>query len=235
MPYHDKDQPAVFIGMYSEADIKAVRRHKGHAVVKWCGYDSMMVEKFRVFKRKNIINVSVHPNVVARLKLVGVECRLVRPYLVNDNIYQGRSGEAVFAYCPPTSNDYHRPDLIGKLRRQFKIIKGDGSIPQQQWHDGKKYDVYNRCYIGLVLNDYAGGLATVTELLLQGKYCVTNIADLPNCLKWETIKDIRVHLRNPKYRHPDPLLANNLDFTKFEPEWLNLIYNERMSTLPVYI
>lgn len=222
LPYHDRNKPALFIGMYSESDLKFLKKHKNKAIVKWCGYDSMMVKNFRLFKKPHIKNITVHPNVFDRLKSLKINCELVKLYSTNENIYQGISGDSVFAYCPPTLNNYHRTDLIRKLRKEFSIIKGDGKIPQHKWHDGKKYKYYNQCYIGLVLNDYAGGVGTITELLLQGKYCITNAARLPNCLHWETLDDIRNHLNNPKYKQPDFSLAANNDFFTFEPEWLTI-------------
>lgn len=222
--YYDSEQPCLFIGMYSEKDIKAVTAHNDIAVIKWCGYDSKMVTDFEPLKADNIRHITIHPKVQHRLKRKGIKAKLIQPYLVDENIYQGKSGRKVFAYCPPTTNNYHRSDIIKKLSKQFSIIRGDGSISQPEWHGGKKYKVYNRCYIGLVLNNYAGGLSTIHELMLQGKYCITNVANSPNCLKWKTIDDIVTHLKNPKYFRPDPTLLNMIDFYIFEPEWLNLNY-----------
>lgn len=213
--------------MYSDEDIQAVTTHADIAVIKWCGYDSKMVKDFEPLKADNIRHITIHPKVQRRLKRKGIKAKLIAPYLicpVDANVYQGKSGRNVFAYCPPTTNNYHRTDIIESLSEQFSIVRGDGSISQPEWHGGKKYKVYNRCYIGLVLNNYAGGLSTIYELMLQGKYCITNVSNSPNCLKWKTVDDIIAHLNNPKYLRPDPTLLNRIDFYTFEPEWLNLNY-----------
>ena len=222
--YYDSSQPCLFIGMYYEKDIEAVTAHSDIAVIKWCGYDSKMVKDFDPLKADNIRHITIHPKVQRRLKRKGINAKLIDPYVNDVNVYQGKSGRNVFAYCPPTTNNYHRTDIINKLSKQFNIIRGDGSISQLEWHAGKKYKIYNRCYIGLVLNNYAGGLSTIHELMLQGKYCITNVANSPNCIKWRTVEDIITHLNNKKYFRPDPTLLKLIDFYNFEPEWLNLKY-----------
>jgi hypothetical protein len=221
-PYRDSLEPCLFIGMYREEDHAALKQHKGIAVVKWCGYDSLMTTDFKLFRRKNVRNITVHHNVVRHLRSNGVRVKKIEYYSTDENHYTGISGDAVYAYAPKTSNDYHRRDMIKRLRRHHNILRGSDQFSQDEWHSGAKYGVYNQCYIGLVLNDYAGGLGTILELACQGKYVITNAAKYDNCLPWSTIDDIRAYLSDPKYKQPNKRLADRCNFYNFEPKWLYL-------------
>ncbi len=221
--YNDIEQPALFIGMYSDDDLVKLYQHQNKALVLWCGYDAKMVQDFEFFKMPHIKNLVGSVLVQKHLQSKEINAIMTPPMMVHENIYQGISGNKVFAYCPETSNDYHRIDLIKKLKK-YHILSGRNRYTQKQWHDGVKYKVYNRCYIGLVLNDFSGGAQTIMELAMQGKYCVTNVMNLSNCLPWETLNDIKRYLTDPKYRIPDPEIAAQNNFYNFEPEWLNLNY-----------
>ena len=221
-PYYDSSKPCIFIGMYRDEDKEALKQHQSHAVVKWCGYDSIMNSDWKKFKKDEIQNISCHLNVTKQLKKKKIYCKLVDPYLMNENIYQGIAGNKIYAYCPETSNDYHRSDLIKKVKKSHQVLIGKAKYEQSKWHSGIKYQIYNQCYIGMVLNNFAGGVTTILELQMQGKYCITNAAKSANCLPWKNIDDIKAYLNDPKYKKPDPELAKQMDFFTFEPDWLNI-------------
>jgi hypothetical protein len=221
-PYYDSLKPCIFIGMYRPEDIEAVRNHKTELIVKWTGYDSIMNEEYALFRKKHIKNISVHPNVIKHLKTKKIKVHRIPYYLLDRNIFQNKTGSKVFAYCPYTSNDYHREDLIKKIKRSHSVLKGLGYVSQTDWHEYYKYTYYNRCYMGMVLNDFSGGVATILELASQGKYCITNAADFDNCLPWNNINDIKDHLNNPKYQEIDHNLIDKCNFYNFEPEWLTI-------------
>lgn len=219
-PYYDSLKPCIFIGMYRPEDIEAVKNHKTDLIVKWTGYDSIMNNQYAPFKKNNVKNISVHPNVIKHLKSKRIKTDRIPYYLLNQNVFQNLIGKRIFAYCPFTSNDYHKSEIISKINRKYKILKGLGYVDQKSWHEYYKYIYYNQCYIGMVLNNYAGGVATILELASQGKYCITNAADFDNCLPWETIDDIIYHLKNPKYQQIDHELVNKCNFYNFDPKWL---------------
>lgn len=221
-PYYDSSKPCIFIGMYRDEDKEALKQHRSHAVVKWTGYDSVMNKTWKIFKSDHIKNISVHPNVVRMLHKKKIKCDLINPYVLDPNIYQGISGNKIYAYCPETSNDYHRSDLIKKVKKSHQVLIGKSKYDQIKWHSGIKYDIYNQCYIGMVLNNHAGGLASILELAMQGKYCITNVAKQWNCLSWKTFDDILDHLKNPKYKQTNEELAKSVDFYNFTPDWLNI-------------
>jgi hypothetical protein len=219
-PYYDLSKPCIFIGMYRPEDIEAVKNHKSELIVKWTGYDSIMNDQYAPFKKKHIKNISVHPNVIKYLKSKRIKVERIPYYLLNENIFQNQTGNKIFAYCPSSAKEYHQAEIIKKIQKENEIIRGNGHIQQIKWHNGIKYRYYNKSYIGMVLNNYAGGVATILELASQGKYCITNAADFDNCLRWESINDIKNHINNPKYKEIDYKLIDKCKFNTFEPEWL---------------
>lgn len=219
-PYYDSSKPCLFIGVYYDEDIEIIKNHNSSAVIFWCGYDTMMWDDFEIFKKDSVINVTISKKMQQRLNSYNVKTILSDPFILDENIYQNKIGDKIFAYCPETSFDYHRMDIISKLQSKYDLILGNNLFTQKEWHEGAKYEIYNQCYIGLVLNDYAGGGSTIYELALQGKYCVTNTKDYPNCLKWNSIEDIENHINNPKYKQLDENLLKFNQFYNLEPEWL---------------
>jgi hypothetical protein len=183
--YYDSSEPCLFFGVYSNEDIQAIKNHNSIAIIFWCGYDTMLWDNFDLFKKDSIINITCSKIMQQRFKQFNVNTVFCNPFLITENIYQQKTGDKIFAYCPDTSNDYHRMDIISELQLKYDIILGDNQYNQQQWHQGAKYEIYNECYIGLVLNNYCGGAQTIMELSMQGKYCVTNTQDFDNCLKLE--------------------------------------------------
>ena len=219
-PYYDSMKPCLFIGVYSDKDIEVIKNHHSKALILWCGYDSMMWDDFDIFKRDNVINITGSKIMQQRFKEFNVNTVFSNPCLITENIYQQKTGHKIFAYCPVTSNDYHRMDIISELQLKYDIILADNKYNQEQWHQGAKYEIYNECYIGLVLNNYCGGAQTIMELSMQGKYCVTNTQDFDNCLSCNSIEDIENHINNTNFKQLNENLVNFNKFYKFEPEWL---------------
>jgi hypothetical protein len=218
--YYDSSEPCLFFGVYSNEDIQAIKNHNSIAIIFWCGYDTMLWDNFDLFKKDSIVNLTVSKEMQKRLNSFNLKTKLVHGIVLDENIYQKKTGDKIFAYCPWVSFDYHRMDIISELQLKYDVILGDGKFTQKEWHEGAKYEIYNQCYIGLVLNNYAGGGATILELALQGKYCITNTQDYDNCLSWNTIEDIENHINNPKFKLLNENLINFNQFCNFEPEWL---------------
>jgi hypothetical protein len=79
---------------------------------------------------------------------------------------------------------------------EYEIIVGDGSIKQPEWRAGACEAIYKECFIGLVLSHFAGGGASVIELGLRGRKCVTNVVKLGNVINWKTTEDVTKAIRH---------------------------------------
>lgn len=221
--YLDIQAPCIFFGQYRQEDWNAINNHKGIAVAFWCGMDSQYVDDYEIYKKENIINMAGHIKVIEWLSQKGLNVKKADPNIINNTPFSGKYGPNIFAYCPSTNPDYHRLDIIESLIEMgYPIIIGDGSISQNDWHNGIKYDYYDQCYIGLVLNDYAGGAQVIMELAQQGKYVISNTNILSNCLEWNSIDDIVEILEKYKYRKPDSTLYEYQQLFNNDPDWLYL-------------
>ena len=221
--YLDSESPCIFIGQYREEDWNAINNHKGIAIAMWCGMDSKYVENYDIYKKENITNISGHILMIEWLNTKGLQVKKVNPSIINETVFSGKYGDKIFAYCPMTAPDYHRLDIINILiDKGYPILIGDGSITQKDWHNGIKYQYYDQCFIGLVLNDYTGGGQVIMELCQQGKYVISNTKMLNNCIEWNDIDDIINLLENYKYKKPDSNLYEYQQLYNKNPNWLYL-------------
>jgi hypothetical protein len=223
LSYYDSLEPCIFFGQYRQEDWDAVSNHKGMAIIFWCGMDSKYVEDFEIYKKENIYHITPHYHVYNYLKSKSLNIIKLKSGFLYDTKFTGKYGPNIFAYCPMTAPDYHRFDIIESLINMgYPIIIGDGSIPQKDWHNGIKYKYYDQCYIGLVLNDYAGGGSTIMELAQQGKYVISNTKLFNNCLEWNSIDDIIEILEKYKFKKPDSIFFEFQELHPLDPKWLYL-------------
>lgn len=190
VPYHDENEPAIFIGCYTDKDQEYITDHKGFKVLHWMGQDAINAVFYgRYLDLANVNQVAFHPNILSVLAPY-LTVKKIHPWTVGDWTVTPL-GDNVIAYCPPSALDYHKWDIIFKLReRGIRVLLSEGSIPQDQWMQGPGDEFYDRSYLGLVLNGFAGGANTIMQLGLKGRKVVTNVLDLPHCIPFKNINDI---------------------------------------------
>lgn len=194
--YTDPNQPAVFFGCYDERDLEAVLAHRSLAVIWWCGQDALDFKQWELFP-SNVRHVTERLKVWEHLQSRG--CKLLPCSNLAEPAEPTPLGSKIFAYCPASYPEYHGIELINELRsRGHDIILGDGSIPQNDWRAGRCNELYDQCFIGLVLSNFAGGGASVIELGLRGRKCVTNVVQLGNVINWRTLADIEQAIEREK-------------------------------------
>lgn len=190
--YFDVHAPAIFFGCYDETDLLAIQQHEGLAVIWWCGQDARDFQNWDIFGN-NVHHVTERLQVYEHMKALGINVTHNTPSNLAEPAECKPLGNKIFAYCPASYPEYHGIEIINELRsRGHDIILGDGSIPQDDWRAGRCNELYDQCYVGLVLSAFAGGGASVIELGLRGMKCVTNVIDIGNVIRWKTVGDVEV-------------------------------------------
>lgn len=189
--YNDSLAPCVFFGCYNDEDLKAILHHKDLAVIWWCGQDAKDFKDWHLFG-PNVKHVTERLKVYEHVKSLGVDIKLLPCSNLAERCEVSPLGNKIFAYCPMSYPEYHGIDIINELKARlpYEFMIGDGSIPQPEWRAGKCEPFYKDCFIGLVLSPFAGGGASVIELGLRGRKCITNVIELGNVIRWETTEDI---------------------------------------------
>lgn len=192
-PYFDSSRPCVFFGCYDEEDFQAIRSHTGLVVIWWCGQDALDFKNWAAFDRLNIFHVTERVKVFEHIRDLGIKVKLNPCSALAEPAPITPLGNKIFAYAPASYPQYHGIEIIRELQKSidYEIILGDGSINQNDWRAGACEPIYKQCFMGLVLSHFAGGGASVIELGLRGRRCVTNVIELGNVIKWEGIDDIR--------------------------------------------
>lgn len=217
-PYRDLDQPAIFFGCYSEADFQTIATHRGIKVIFWTGQDAMDCIFYGWhISLGNCHHITCHPN-IARALASFLSVKIVKPAALKPDEWNVTPlGKRIFAYCPTGHPTYHNIDLIKKLQAElpYKFIIGDGTLSQQEWITGAGNQIYDKCFIGLVLNNFAGGGQTIIELGLKGRPVITNgLENMPHILRWKTFEDIKQHVNNAYHTRAEvsrTAVLNSLD------------------------
>ena len=165
--YHDKEAPALFVGMYSLDEIRRVRDHKGRTLVMFSGADMDNAPMVR----SQIVADETQANYIRTLedvKIANVSYRSFedfKPVPLGDKIY-----------CYQNSNTdgnkaKYRYDLLLQVEKRYganRIIRG--------YHpntDEEMREIYSQCVIGLQFNPFAGYTST-KELAHMGRMSVSN-------------------------------------------------------------
>ena len=191
VPYHDKRSPLLMIGVHSVEDLRILLNHKQWVVIRWCGRDSLRKIVDRIPKTGKIIHTTTLPQVKEFLKTKGINCYLMkRAHTERTYPVPKPLGKKIFVYLPANRAEYHGKETLKKLKTEYEIIVGDGSISMKEWRSGKCDEFYSQVFIGLCLSEYAGGGTTIMEMGIRGIPVVTNVLNEPHCIPWKTIEDI---------------------------------------------
>ena len=187
--YNSISKPAVFFGMYRYEDY-CVWLHHGQDVIFWTGQDVLQWGPLHpVIDGPR--NVTAHTKVYKWLKDQLYNCELVKPAAFLNIQQPQRLGPLIYAYCPDSAPDYHGIKFLRQLvEAGYDILIGDGYYSQTDWRGGKANELYNQCFIGLCLSEFAGGGTSIIEMGLRGMRVVTNVFDLPNCIPWNSVEDV---------------------------------------------
>lgn len=226
-PYDNPDQPAIFFGMYRPMDAGTLYVHRELAVVRWCGVDTLSINKPKLFQHPHVHSISPFPQVVEKLSHLGIACKQIGLEKIYSLAPPKPYGDKIYAYAPPNTGDYYGQSIIDELiARGYDIFIGDGTISRAEWDGGKADEIYDQCYAGLVLSSYVGGGGSVVELGLKGRPCITNVLKTPNASPWETIDDIIFQLEF--FRGVSDELAEEISKQTSEclkdADWLNTEY-----------
>lgn len=195
--YYDSLRPCVFFGCYDDEDFQAIREHNGLAVIWWCGQDALDFKKWDALDKLNIFHVTERVKVYEHLQSKGIRVKLNPCSNLAEPAEISPLGNKVFAYAPASYPEYHGIEIIRELQKslEWEIVLGDGSIKQPDWRAGACEPIYRSCFIGLVLSHFAGGGASVIELGLRGRKCVTNVVQLGNVINWKSTEDVRMAIQ----------------------------------------
>ena len=190
--YIDSSRPCLFIGCYTEYDLKVILDHNAEVTIFWCGQDAVtcIFNGWYIWLQHCKHTTSLL-NVHRALKPF-LEITLDKPILLGGEFKPSPKGDKVFAYAPATHPSYHKLKLIEQLQKEvpYGFIVGDGSVSQEEWLSGVGDKTYDKCFIGLCLSGFAAGGQTILHLGLKGRKVVTNTANYPNTLAWKSASGI---------------------------------------------
>lgn len=222
--YNNYSKPVVFFGMYRYEDVRMFLNHNDKARIFWTGQDVLQWQIDDLIL--SAWNVTAHPKVHKELLSYDHDCELVKPAAFLNTQKPQTLGKKIYAYCPNSSPEYHGKKIIDELRcAGYEIIIGDGQWTQAQWRNFYADFHYKDCFIGLCLSEFAGGGGSIIEMGLRGMKVVTNVFDLPNCVPWNSIHDIRQAIEDQTQYigHSNPGLAQYVwDDLDHKHEWLNI-------------
>jgi len=191
-PFSTRTLPTVVFGCYHKKDYELIKNHKGIIVVVWCGRDThsnMFIDK------PNVVHTTWLPHVRKYLIDRGVNCHLLK-IPSREKPTPIVRGDKVYAYLSKDNPQYHGSDIVEQLNLNGKLLIGDNTVSRYTWYRGEANKFYSQAYIGLMLSSYTGGGFSILEMGLRGIRVVTNVIDLPNTIRWETVSDVQTAIDN---------------------------------------
>jgi len=232
-PYENRNAPAIFFGCYAHTpqmkDFIRIMKHRGLAIVVWCGSDAWLIPKQRLRQmkfRQNIKHVAIGQYIEDDLIKAGV--RYVRLSLTPNTLTPKPCplGDSIYVYLPNANRfqrDFYGGTYIDQLRRLMPREKFIITKPHQYTKEQVEA-IYKRCYIGLRLTRHDGLPNTVTEMGAMGRMCIYNDRKVPNAIGWRNIYDVQQRVQEEKkfIGQTKVDIANAVcNFLKVPNDWLH--------------
>jgi len=208
----DRSNVCIYFGIYQHIDeLKAILNHKSKCILLWGGYDIKYINDNkhndsikRLIEELNdqskYINVSISCDITQSLQQIGlhvhkqtllsfVDLRVFKP---------ATKGNKIYIYSSSTRPDVYGESVYNKVIEWCDIKKYEYVLNTD--HDiqlDNMYEYYKQFYIALRLTGHDGNANTVEELGCMGICCVHN-GDMPNCLKWNSVSDIKQHIEQQR-------------------------------------
>lgn len=218
--YKSSKDPVIFFGLYSRAQFRALRDHKGLVIIIWRGTDILKHKRLSdvIALRKNSIrHVAISSFIAKDLDKVGISYKFIPiPGVKINNISAEKLGDEIYAYFSKKRVSFYGGDIINRIKNKvpFKFNISTGS---NDYTRDEILKLYNRSFIGLRLTEHDGIANQVIELGLMGRRCIHN-GDQPNCIHWKTDEDIIESIMNESKK----IGQNNLEIAKKVKDYMNI-------------
>lgn len=181
-PYKDATAPTVFLGCYNLADYRAIKNHKGKAIVWWGGTDITKMLKARVRFPEGIKHYAQTPTNQNELKMLGINAGIL-PLVYADPEYYKLTpiGKSIYFYAGWAREKFYGIDTIAKVAREFPDVNfiitryrhRHPPFPNAKIYKavdkGNLRTLYARCFCSLRPTRHDGFSQSVAELALMGR------------------------------------------------------------------
>jgi hypothetical protein len=196
--YKNRNDAALFFGVYREEDIRKIQIHKGDRYVLWGGTDSDIryPNRLKTVKRVGKMNIIKHyaisNDIKNRLDKYNIKNESISFNLVDNNIfsYIYELGTKIFIYNgikKGNENLYGKTiymSIVNKLPDYEYIYSNELNLPYN-----KMSSVYRKCFVGLRLTTEDGNANMLQEMCSMGIPVFHN-SSYPNAIRWKTADDI---------------------------------------------
>ena len=180
--YNDQNQPALFCGVYNDADVAIINKHKGFKLILNTGRE-----------RDCFVNIDPKNVVVCRTTMWGKEWSKFKYVNANfelkdySDFKPAKLGESVYIYVGnEQQKNLYFYDIAKQVESAIKypVIYG----MKKKSIDYVKENYYKNSFVNLKLNVH-GGMVTATEMACMGRRSISN-NDAPFCLSYKSVNDI---------------------------------------------
>lgn len=222
--YHDRNKPALFVGVYRPGDVKIINQHKGLKIIWHLG---TVKDIFTGLNPKNLIVIvgrGIKFDIPARYskKIIDIPIKdfiqlkdftPYKPFPLGNKIYayMGREKES--------SKKIMGYDTVKEIDRiiPFEIIYG------YQGHSAEfiRDEYYKNSFVN-IKPSITGGMTTAIEMAYMGRKTISN-AIAPFCYKYNNLHDMYdiIMAESKKIgQMPQPLIDDSF----FLNEWKNINY-----------
>lgn len=188
LEYTDIHSPCIFMGVYSDSDIKTIKDHTSFKLIKFTGADSINISKLN-----DSINLYITANEILRKNLS--ETLFPVKYLTTPNkdyskFSSYKLGGQIYCFLRQNGENLHvnnSYDVLQQLIKYFgkhKFLLGRHGNTMETMIE----EYYKKCFINLQLNPIAG-FTSALEMAHMGRMNISN-HPAPFCLSYKDKYDI---------------------------------------------
>ena len=187
------NNPCVYFGAYTMADINAIKNNQSDfKIVLFGGSDAMRQRNLRRLKAiPNLKFAAISKYISEDLARLGIEHKLVPITPVDHstlNLELAPLGKDVYVYTSPFNPNFYGARIYESLIKMMPDIKFH-ICTHKSFSRERLINIYKRCFMGLRLVEHDGLPNTVIELGLMGRRTAHN-GGLPSGIPWRDTKDL---------------------------------------------
>jgi len=182
---HDKNNPIVIFGCYSQQLKREIMNQRNLVVIVWSGGDGVRLHEDTAFidyckvNKHRIFHIAHSHWLQTDLKFWGLEYidRVVLPLLPELYKYESSVGNKVYHYGQKERLFYYGTDIMRKIRSKWESPKRFPKVVitgPRGYNYSELYEIYKDSFLGVRLTEHDNMALSCIELGLMGRRSIFN-------------------------------------------------------------
>lgn len=222
--YKNNNDPCVFFGVYSTADVELIKSHTGYKVVIFVGADVPNIQRIKGIN--NVLYASDKVNILEIYKANKLPYfDKIIPVKDYSEFTPCEKGDKIYVYINNNQEGNKVKHMVGLLEPAINYFGKDKFLFGVHGHTMEEMieEYYKKSFLNIQLNPYAG-FASALEMAYMGRKSVSN-NPAPFCINYKTPNSIIEIIKNEMNNKTLDYSVKNYLYEK--NDWLNEVNENR--------